>query len=175
MLRLIVLCDAAWPYLRTGTCASSPDTPQLPYTATAGRRPRRGWVLRTSGRLRWPPPRRHNQIQNSSQPGSAGLLRLLALLAWTIYARARTIDWYRIESGIAVGGFLSLDQPFAPTKAFYDAFVHGGGMAAAVASPKLSRRSQHQCSAWPGLCAGCGNECFELVPTIWCAASPIGH
>src|SRR6267154_3131576 len=57
---------------------------------------------------------------------------------------------------IAVGGFLHETNTFAPTKATYDDFVHGGG--------------------WPaGFVPAAEAAGWELAPTIWCAASPSAH
>jgi microcystin degradation protein MlrC len=76
---------------------------------------------------------------------------------------------------IAIGGFLHETNTFAPTKAVYDDFVHGGGwpsMTQGAGVLKVMRNINvgsagfiEQAEAWG----------WELAPTIACAASPCAH
>lgn len=56
-------------------------------------------------------------------------LRLLRSPGMTIYfvIAARSLQSSAFMTRIAVGGFLHETNTFAPTKATYEAFVHGGG------------------------------------------------
>ncbi len=71
---------------------------------------------------------------------------------------------------IAVGGFLHETNTFAPTKATYDDFVHGGGWPAmAPGADVLEDDAQYQCRTGR-LCRGRQIATgWELVPTISCA------
>jgi microcystin degradation protein MlrC len=44
---------------------------------------------------------------------------------------------------IAVGGFLHETNAFAPTKASYDDFVHGGGWPAVAMGPDVHKTMRH--------------------------------
>jgi microcystin degradation protein MlrC len=76
---------------------------------------------------------------------------------------------------IAVGGFLHETNTFAPTKATYDAFLHGGGwprMVVGADIPKLIRKVN---VGLAGFIDAAGPEGWELVPTIFAAATPSAH
>ncbi|MBV9529606.1 MAG: M81 family metallopeptidase, partial [Bradyrhizobium sp.] len=76
---------------------------------------------------------------------------------------------------IAVGGFLHETNTFAPTKATYDDFVHGGGwprMTIGADVPKLMRDMNAALAGF--ICAATHNR-WQLVPTISCGASPCAH
>src|SRR6202021_2174410 len=76
---------------------------------------------------------------------------------------------------IAVGGFLHETNTFAPTKATYDDFVHGGGwpaMAAGADVLKVMRNINVGLAGFVQQAEACG---WELVPTISCGASPSAH
>ena len=76
---------------------------------------------------------------------------------------------------IAVGGFLHETNTFAPTKATYDAFVHGGGwprMVLGADIPKLMRKVN---VGLAGFIDAAEPEGWELVPTIFAAATPSAH
>src|ERR1700704_2773263 len=76
---------------------------------------------------------------------------------------------------IAVGGFLHETNTFAPTKATYADFVHGGGwpaMAQAMGVLKTMRNINVGLAGFVGAAEAQG---WELVPTIACAASPCAH
>jgi microcystin degradation protein MlrC len=76
---------------------------------------------------------------------------------------------------IAVGGFLHETNTFAPTKATYEAFVHGGGWPAMAQGAKLLEKMRHINVGMAGFVPAAEAEGWELVPTIWCAASPSAH
>jgi microcystin degradation protein MlrC len=73
---------------------------------------------------------------------------------------------------IAVGGFLHETNTFAPTKATYDDFVHGGGWPAMSQGAKLLEKMRNINVGMAGFVPAAEAEVWELVPTIWCAASP---
>ena len=76
---------------------------------------------------------------------------------------------------IAVGGFLHETNTFAPTKAVYDAFVQGGGWPPMSQGTKLLERMRNINVGMAGFVPAAEAEGWELVPTIWCAASPSAH
>jgi microcystin degradation protein MlrC len=76
---------------------------------------------------------------------------------------------------IAVGGFLHETNTFAPTKARYDDFVHGGGWPAMSQGAKLLEKMRNINVGMAGFVPAAEAEGWELVPTIWCAASPSAH
>src|SRR3954447_11494569 len=76
---------------------------------------------------------------------------------------------------IAVGGFLHETNTFAPTKATYADFVHGGGwpsMAQGAGVLKVMRKIN---IGLAGFVEGAEANGWELVPTISCGASPSAH
>jgi microcystin degradation protein MlrC len=76
---------------------------------------------------------------------------------------------------IAVGGFLHETNTFAPTKATYEDFVHGGGwpaMAHGTEVLKVMRNINVGLAGFVGAAAANG---WELIPTISCGASPSAH
>src|SRR6266436_414834 len=76
---------------------------------------------------------------------------------------------------IAVGGFLHETNTFAPTKAVYDAFVQGGGWPPMSQGAKLLEKMRNVNVGMAGFVPAAEAEGWELVPTIWCAASPSAH
>jgi microcystin degradation protein MlrC len=76
---------------------------------------------------------------------------------------------------IAVGGFLHETNTFAPTKAVYDAFVQGGGWPPMSQGGKLLEKMRNINVGMAGFVPAAEAEGWELVPTIWCAASPSAH
>src|SRR5258705_4508800 len=76
---------------------------------------------------------------------------------------------------IAVGGFLHETNTFAPTKATYADFVHGGGwpsMAQGADVLKVMRRIN---IGLAGFVEAAHANGWELIPTISCGASPSAH
>jgi microcystin degradation protein MlrC len=76
---------------------------------------------------------------------------------------------------IAVGGFLHETNTFAPTKAVYDGFVHGGGWPPMREGAALLEKMRNINVGIAGFIPAAEAEGWELVPTIWCAASPSAH
>ncbi len=76
---------------------------------------------------------------------------------------------------IAVGGFLHETNTFAPTKAVYAAFVQGGGWPPMSQGAKLLEQMRDINVGMAGFVPAAEAEGWELVPTIWCAASPSAH
>src|SRR5216683_2756222 len=76
---------------------------------------------------------------------------------------------------IAVGGFLHETNTFAPTKAVYEAFVRGGGWPPMSHGAGLLERMRDINVGMAGFVPAAEAEGWELVPTMWCAASPSAH
>src|SRR4051812_12022255 len=76
---------------------------------------------------------------------------------------------------IAVGGFLHETNTFAPTKATYDGFLHGGGWPPMREGAKLLEKMRNINVGIAGFIPAAEAMGWELVPTIWCAASPSAH
>jgi microcystin degradation protein MlrC len=76
---------------------------------------------------------------------------------------------------IAVGGFLHETNTFAPTKAVYEAFVQGGGWPPMSQGAGLLEKMRNINVGIAGFVPAAEAEGWELVPTIWCAASPSAH
>src|SRR3954452_15938011 len=75
---------------------------------------------------------------------------------------------------IAIGGFLHETNTFAPTKATYADFVHGGGWPRmAVGADVLKIRNINV--GISGFIGAAEAQGWELVPTISCGASPCAH
>jgi microcystin degradation protein MlrC len=76
---------------------------------------------------------------------------------------------------IAVGGFLHETNTFAPTKATYDDFVHGGGWPSMARGADVLKIMRNINVGLAGFVAAAQTKGWELVPTISCAASPSAH
>ena len=76
---------------------------------------------------------------------------------------------------IAVGGFLHETNTFAPTKATYDDFVHGGGWPAMAVGEDVLKTMRHINVGLAGFVEVAEANGWELVPTISCGASPSAH
>ena len=76
---------------------------------------------------------------------------------------------------IAVGGFLHETNTFAPTKAAYDGFIHGGGWPPMAQGSAVVEKIRDINVGLAGFIAEAEPRGWELVPTIWCAASPSAH
>jgi microcystin degradation protein MlrC len=76
---------------------------------------------------------------------------------------------------IAVGGFLHETNTFAPTKATYDDFVHGGGWPAMAVGPDVLKVMRRINVGLAGFIEAAEANGWELVPTISCGASPSAH
>src|SRR5262250_3267231 len=76
---------------------------------------------------------------------------------------------------IAVGGFLHETNTFAPTKATYDAFVHGGGWPRMVLGADITKTIRRINLGLAGFIDAAEDKGWELVPTIFAAATPSAH
>src|SRR4249920_3975286 len=93
----------------------------------------------------------------------------------TFNVSAKPLAETSLMTRIAVGGFLHETNTFAPTKATYDDFVHGGGwpsMALGADVLKVMRNINVGLAGFAGAAEANG---WELVPTISCGASPSAH
>ena len=76
---------------------------------------------------------------------------------------------------IAVGGFLHETNTFAPTKAAYADFVHGGGWPAMTTGADLFKVMRNINVGLAGFVGDAEAQGWELVPTLFAAASPCAH
>src|SRR4029077_10930916 len=76
---------------------------------------------------------------------------------------------------VAVGGFLHETNTFAPTKATYDDFVHGGGWPSMTEGPDILKGMRNINVGLAGFIDAAETNGWELVPTIAAAASPSAH
>jgi microcystin degradation protein MlrC len=76
---------------------------------------------------------------------------------------------------IAVGGFLHETNTFAPTKATYQDFVHGGGWPAMGLGGGVLKVMRNINVGLAGFAGAADSNGWELVPTISCGASPSAH
>src|SRR3984893_2152109 len=76
---------------------------------------------------------------------------------------------------IAVGGFLHETNTFAPTKATYDDFVHGGGWPAMAVGADVLKTMRHINVGLAGFVEQAEANGWEMGPTISCGASPSAH
>ena len=76
---------------------------------------------------------------------------------------------------IAVGAFLHETNTFAPTKATYDDFVHGGGWPSMAKGADVLKVMRNINVALAGFVEAAESYGWELVPTISCGASPSAH
>ena len=76
---------------------------------------------------------------------------------------------------IAVGGFLHETNTFAPTKATYDDFVHGGGWPSMAVGADVLKTMRNINVGLAGFVEAAEALGWEMVPTISAAASPSAH
>jgi microcystin degradation protein MlrC len=76
---------------------------------------------------------------------------------------------------IAVGGFLHETNTFAPTRAGYADFVHGGGWPAMTQGADVLKTMRNINVALAGFVGEAETLGWDLVPTIFSAASPSAH
>ena len=76
---------------------------------------------------------------------------------------------------IAVGGFLHETNTFAPTKATYDAFVHGGGWPGMKLGADVLKTIRNINVGLAGFTGAAAAQGWELVPTVFAAATPSAH
>ena len=76
---------------------------------------------------------------------------------------------------IAVGGFMHETNTFGPSKAGIDAFIEGGGWPPLSEGDALIPATRKVNMGICGFVEVAEAEGWELVPTLWCAASPSAH
>jgi microcystin degradation protein MlrC len=76
---------------------------------------------------------------------------------------------------IAVGGLLHETNTFAPTKATYGDFVHGGGWPSMTHGADVLKVMRNINVGLAGFVEAAETSGWELIPTIFCAASPSAH
>ena len=76
---------------------------------------------------------------------------------------------------VAVGGFLHETNTFAPTKATYDAFVHGGGWPSMEVGGDILKVIRNINVGLAGFIDAGLTEGWELAPTVFAAATPSAH
>ena len=76
---------------------------------------------------------------------------------------------------IAVGAFLHETNTFAPTKATYQDFVHGGGWPSMAHGADVLKVMCNINVGLAGFVEAAEANDWELVPTISAAASPSAH
>jgi microcystin degradation protein MlrC len=76
---------------------------------------------------------------------------------------------------IAVGGFLHETNTFAPTKATYDDFVHGGGWPGMTRGADVFKKMNNINAGLSGFIDVAKVNGWELIPSISCGASPSAH
>src|SRR5579863_3450450 len=76
---------------------------------------------------------------------------------------------------IAVGGFLHETNTFAPTKAAYADFVHGGGWPSMTKDADVLRTIRNINVGLAGFIGEAQTQGWEPVPTLFAAASPCAH
>jgi microcystin degradation protein MlrC len=76
---------------------------------------------------------------------------------------------------IAVGGFLHETNTFAPTKATYQDFVHGGGWPAMAQGDDVLKIMRNINVGLSGFIEAAEARDWEVAPTISCGASPSAH
>src|SRR6266480_7487180 len=76
---------------------------------------------------------------------------------------------------IAVGAFLHETNTFAPTKATYADFVHGGGWPAMARGADVLKVMRNINVGLAGFVGQAEANGWEMVPTICCGASPSAH
>jgi microcystin degradation protein MlrC len=76
---------------------------------------------------------------------------------------------------IAVGGFLHETNTFAPTKATYDDFVHGGGWPTMAQGADVLKTMRNINVGLAGFVEQAEAHGWDIVPTISCGASPSAH
>ncbi|MCJ8139123.1 M81 family metallopeptidase [Falsirhodobacter halotolerans] len=76
---------------------------------------------------------------------------------------------------IALGGFLHETNTFAPTKATYDDFAHGGGSGRMLRGDEILTACADINAAISGAIRHGWAAGWELLPTLFCATSPSAH
>src|SRR3569833_367685 len=102
-----------------------------------------------------------------------GIAPRLALDAMTRLTSPNQEHWPRtLMTRIAVGAFLHETNTFAPTKATYDDFVHGGGWPSMAHGGDVLKGMRNINVGLAGFVEAAEANGWELVPTLACGASP---
>src|ERR1700754_704230 len=99
----------------------------------------------------------------------------LALFSAARLTSSTSTEWTDVMPRIAVGGFLHETNTFAPTKATFESFVHGGGWPAMARGADVLRVMRNINVGLAGFVGAAEENGWELVPTISCGASPSAH
>ena len=170
-----------------GPAAQVLTNPQVAYTrALLDAAPGRGWdfanfrpVARAFGAdaaLQSPSLRAQRSNPWNAAASEDWIASSLALLAMTSLTSVRgLLVETDLMTRIAVGGFLHETNTFAPTKATYDDFVHGGGWPAMALGADVLKTMRDINVGLAGFVGQAEAHGWELVPTIACAASPSAH
>jgi microcystin degradation protein MlrC len=76
---------------------------------------------------------------------------------------------------IAIGGFLHETNTFAPTKANYDDFMHGGGKASIADAANILTTMRNINAGQAGFIEAAEARGWAVIPTVACYASPSAH
>ena len=76
---------------------------------------------------------------------------------------------------VAFGGFLHETNTFAPSMAGMDAFLQGGGWPPLARGEAIFAAVKNVNVGAAGFVDGASGQDWEIVPTLWCAASPSAH
>jgi len=76
---------------------------------------------------------------------------------------------------VAVAGFMHETNTFAPTRARYDDFAAADAWPGLVRGPEMFDAVAGINLPVAGFIEACRAERFELVPLLWCSASPLAH
>jgi len=76
---------------------------------------------------------------------------------------------------VAIGGFLHETNTFAPSKATYADFEHGGGYGSLTEGAALAERLTGVNIGTAGALGVAAERGWDVVPTLWCFASPSAH
>src|SRR5882724_5821563 len=105
-----------------------------------------------------------------------GIASLLALATMSRLTSPNEKHWPRhLMTRIAVGAFLHETNTFAPTKATYEDFVHGGGWPSMARGADVLKVMRKINVGLAGFVEEAEANGWELVPTISAAASPSAH
>src|SRR4051812_8574490 len=111
------------------------------------------------------------RAQRQSNPARASLRTGLLRCARNDDLRDRV----HVMTRIAVGGFLHETNTFAPTKATYEAFVHGGGWPSMTHGDDVLKVMRGINVGLAGFVEEADARGWEMIPTIACGASPSAH
>lgn len=76
---------------------------------------------------------------------------------------------------IAFGGFLHETNTFAPSRAGMEAFLQGGGWPPLARDEAIYAAVKDVNVGAAGFVENARGRDWEIVPTLWCAASPSAH